>query len=90
MTGLRLTDMSAHGHTEKMINANLFYTFTSNLISGVEVNWVSRPNRPDITLVMPQLHVKLTKYIKIQFGFGMKRMGDESFPHAASRLIFRH
>jgi len=90
MTGLRLTDMSAHGHTEKLINANLFYSFTTNLIAGVEVNWESRPHRPDAAIVMPQLHVKVTKYAKIQFGFGMKKIGDEYFPHAASRLIYRH
>ncbi len=90
MLGLRLTDLSAHGHTEKLVNSNLFYSFSSNLIAGVEVNWESRPNRPDTTLVMPQMHVKLTKQAKIQFGFGMKRMGDEHFPHAAMRVIYRH
>ena len=90
MMGLRLTDVSSHGHTEKLINANLFYSFSNNLIAGVEVNWETRPHRLDTTLVMPQLHVKLTKTVKIQFGFGMKRMGDEHFPHAASRIIYRH
>ncbi|MDR4517684.1 MAG: hypothetical protein MRK00_09920 [Nitrosomonas sp.] len=90
MLGLRLTDFSAHGHAEKLINSNLFYSFTKDLIAGVEINWESRPNRPDTTLVMPQMHVKLTKQAKIQFGFGMKRMGDEHFPHAATRVIYRH
>ncbi len=88
MTGFRTTDARARGRFEGLVNANLFYTFSKNLILGLEINWESRPHEPDITLLMPQLHVQLAKHAKIQFGFGMKRSHHENFPHAASRIIF--
>jgi len=90
MAGVRHTDVGSEGHTEKLVNSNLFYSISPNLILGVELNWESRPNRPDTALIMPQMHVKVTKYAKIQFGFGVKRIGDESFPHAGTRIIYRH
>ena len=88
MTGFRTTDTRARGRFEGLINANLFYTFSKNLIVGLEINWEKRPHEPDITLLMPQLHVQLAKHAKIQFGFGMKRSHHENHPHAATRIIF--
>jgi hypothetical protein len=88
MTGFRTTDARARGRYEGLVNANLFYTFSKNLIVGLEINWEKRPHEPDITLLMPQFHVQLAKHAKIQFGFGMKRSHHENFPHAASRIIF--
>lgn len=88
MTGFRLTDVRSEGHAEGLVNGNLFYTFSKNLILGLGINWESRPNRPDVALAIPQLHIQLAKHAKIQFGFGMKRADNETFPHAASRIIF--
>ncbi len=88
MTGIRLTDVRSEGHSEGLVNGNLFYTFSKNLILGLEVNWESRPHRPNNLLVMPQLHIQAAKHVKIQLGFGMKRAHHENFPHAATRVIF--
>ncbi|SER82914.1 hypothetical protein SAMN05421690_10931 [Nitrosomonas sp. Nm51] len=88
MVGIRFTDVQSEGHVEELVNSSLFYSYSSNLIMGLEVNWESRPNRPDITLVMPQLHVQVAKHAKIQAGFGMKQVGRETFPHVATRIIF--
>jgi hypothetical protein len=88
MTGFRFTDFRSRGHIEGLLNSNIFYTFTEKLILGLEVNWESRPNRPDKALVMPQLHIQVAEHAKIQVGFGMKRADHENFPHAASRIIF--
>lgn len=52
------------------------------------MNWESRPKRPDITLVMPQLHVRVASHAKIQFGFGMERTEHQNFPVVAGRIIF--
>lgn len=88
MTGFRFTDARSRGHAEGLLNSNLFYTISKELILGMEVNWESRPNLPDIALVMPQVHVQVAAHAKIQFGFGMKRADKENFPHAATRIIF--
>ncbi len=88
MAGIRFTDVQSEGHVEELVNSTLFYSYSSNLIAGLEVNWESRPNLPDIALVMPQLHVQIAKHTKIQIGFGMKRADHETFPHAATRIIF--
>ena len=88
MAGVRFTDVKSEGHVEELVNANLFYTFSKNLILGLEVNWEVRPNLPNRALVMPQVHVQVAKHAKIQLGFGMKRAHHENFPHFASRVIF--
>lgn len=88
MAGFRFTDVRSEGHIEELVNGSLFYTYSSDLIMGLEVNWESRPNRPDITLVMPQLHIQIAKHTKIQIGLGMKQANHETFPHAATRVIF--
>ena len=88
MLGLRSTDVRSEGHIEELVNSTLFYSYSSNLMMGLEVNWESRPNRPDITLVMPQLHVQIAKHAKVQIGLGMKQANQETFPHAATRIIF--
>lgn len=89
MTGVRLTDTSSQGHLERIFNGSLFYSPSKNLTMGLEVNWESRPYRPDRTLVMPQLHIPLTKHGSLQFGIGMLRADHQNFPDVASRIIFR-
>ncbi|MDT3777291.1 hypothetical protein PJI16_06940 [Nitrospira sp. MA-1] len=88
MTGLRLTDIGSHGHLEGLVNGNLIYSFSKKFHMGLEMNWESRPKRPDLLLVMPQLHVRLAKHAKIQFGFGMERTEHQNFSVAAARVIF--
>lgn len=88
MTGMRLTDLGSHGHIEGLVNGNLFYSYSKNFRMGLEMNWESRPKRPDITLVMPQLHVHVADHAKIQFGFGMERTEHQNFPVAAARIVF--
>ena len=88
MMGLRLTDLGSHGHLEGLVNSNLTYSFSKTFHMGIEMNWESRPKRPDLLLVMPQLHVRLVNHAKIQFGFGMERTEHQHFPVAAARVIF--
>lgn len=88
MTGLRLTDIGSHGHLEGLVNGNLNYSFSKTFQMGLEMNWESRPKRPDLMIVMPQLHVRLAKHTKIQFGFGMESTEHQNFPVAAARIIF--
>jgi len=87
MVGFRTTDSRSRGHYEQLFNGNVFYTFSKNLIAGIEVNYETRPHLPDIALIMPQMHIQAAKHAKIQVGFGMKRSHHENFPHAASRII---
>jgi len=88
MTGFRFTDVRSEGHAEGLVNSNLFYSFSKGLVVGLEVNWEFRPNRSDTALVMPQLHIQVAEHAKIQFGFGIKRVNNKNFSHAASRIIF--
>ncbi|MGE0474805.1 MAG: hypothetical protein AB7P17_14320, partial [Nitrospirales bacterium] len=89
MTGLRLSDTSSKGHLERLVNGSLFFSPSKQITMGLEMNWESRPSRPDRMLVMPQLHIPFTEHGSLQIGFGMLRTDDQNFPHAASRIIFR-
>ncbi|SFP77248.1 hypothetical protein SAMN05216419_101849 [Nitrosomonas cryotolerans] len=88
MLGSRLSDIRSKGHIEGLVNSNLFYSLSKNLLMGLETNWEFRPNRPDMMLVMPQLHVQIAQHAKVQFGFGVRKASREYFPHVASRVIF--
>ncbi len=88
MLGSRLSDTRAKGDIEGLVNSNLFYSLSKDLLMGLETNWEFRPNRPNMMLVMPQLHVQITPHAKIQLGFGVKKDRREYFSHVASRIIF--
>jgi len=89
MMGLRLTDTSFKGDLERLVNGTLFYSLSKKITMGLEVNWESRPYRPDRTLVMPQLHFQLTPHAQLQVGFGMLRTDNQHSPDVSSRIIFR-
>lgn len=72
MVGFRFTDARSRGNAEGLLNSNLFYTISKDVILGLEVNYEARPDLPDITLVMPQIHLQVAAHAKIQFGFGME------------------
>lgn len=88
MVGIHATDVRSRGHIDGLVNSNLFYKVLPQITVGVEVNWVSRSNRADHLLVMPQLHVALAKFSTLQLGFGISREGNQDSAHGASRLIF--
>ncbi len=87
MAGFRYTDVRSRGHFEGLINNTLFYTFSERLTMGLEVDLETRPNRPDILLVMPQIQTVVSQNLVVQLGFGMKRTDNKNYPHAGTRVI---
>jgi hypothetical protein len=88
MAGMRHTEFDSKGYFAGLLNSTLFYSLSSKLVMGLEVNWEYKPTLPDRTLIMPQAHVRLTKHLNLQFGVGMKRAIHRNFLHSAMRLIF--
>lgn len=88
MMGVRHTEFDSKGYFEGIFNGALFYSPSPNLVIGIEVNWEYKPNIPDRTLIMPQVHLRLAEHVNLQLGVGMKRATNHNFAHSAMRFIF--
>jgi hypothetical protein len=88
MAGMRHTEFDSKSHFEGLLNSTLFYSLSSKLVMGLEVNWEYKPTLPDRTLIMPQVHLRLTEHVNLQLGVGMKRAVNRNFAHSAMRFIF--
>ncbi|CAH9018861.1 hypothetical protein [Candidatus Nitrosacidococcus sp. I8] len=91
MAGARRSDFFSNVFYKGIVNQNLFYTFSSGLILGLEVNWVYKPNFPsnsDNLIVMPEVHKELTEHINLQFGVGLERTKHKDSLNTGMRLVY--
>lgn len=74
------------GRNALILNHSTFYDATAHQIVGVEVNYLSGSHGS--TLIMPQLHQKLSSSINVQLGVGAEKEGGSPVrPRAGLRLI---
>ncbi|WP_336970893.1 hypothetical protein [Sphingobium aromaticiconvertens] len=74
------------GRNALILNHSTFYDASQKQILGVEVNYLGGDHGS--TLVMPQLHQKLSSHINVQLGLGAEKEGGSPIrPRAGLRLI---
>ncbi|MEH3119915.1 MAG: hypothetical protein PGN25_20615 [Methylorubrum populi] len=90
LAGLRQVGVQRPGTTSLLLNQSVFYDLDPETVLGLEVNL-----RQDIaggeaarTLVIPQVHRRLSELTSVQAGLGLEfRTGDDPGLVAALRLI---
>ncbi|MDR5170918.1 hypothetical protein IHQ56_03705 [Methylobacillus flagellatus] len=90
MLGVRRTELGSDGRNVVLSNNSLFYSYSSRLVLGLEVN-----NEIDHRMkwryrITPQLHYNFDKHRTLQFGIGPSRLGDDMKTEwlASWRLIY--
>jgi hypothetical protein len=70
--------------TDLITNVSLFANATEHVVFGVETNYSRQLRGPAEILVIPQVHLELTRRLRLQFGYGLRddvegRQGELGF-----------
>lgn len=77
----------ADRRTELLGNVTLFADVTERLVAGVEMNINQVTDGNSSVLIMPQLHVEVSKHWMLQAGAGVRFTNDLTLPEAGFRFI---
>lgn len=69
-------------------NFSIFADVTEHLVVGVETNLARRLLGSGDFLLMPQIHWEMNEHTKIQFGYGVRDNGLETYGEVGFRVIF--
>jgi hypothetical protein len=81
-------DIPPRRGVDLITNVSIFADLTDRTVIGVETNLARRLLGTGDFLLMPQIHHKISEHMKVQFGYGLRDDGTQTFGELGFRVIF--